>query len=120
MLFCCQKNQEGQVDMWISELPDCTTEINAQSGGEELSYAGRGIRIMERELDAHDLQLLKAAAAAGQIVPKNIHQQRRLDRLDLEGYVESSRQGPAEGDSPSSWVYRLTRKGERAAERPHS
>jgi predicted ArsR family transcriptional regulator len=75
---------------------------------------------MERELDAHDLQLLKAAAAAGQIVPKNIHQQRRLDRLDLEGYVESSRHEHADSEGPSSWVYRLTRKGQRAVERLHS
>ncbi|HLK51113.1 MAG TPA: hypothetical protein VKT49_23385 [Bryobacteraceae bacterium] len=71
----------------------------------------------ERELDTIDLQLLRALAAAGETVPKDIHQQRRLDRLDLEGYVESRRQSPAEPGANPSWVYRLTRKGQRALER---
>ena len=70
---------------------------------------------VERELDANDLQLLRAAAA-GDILPKNIHQQRRLDRLDLEGYVESSHH-PAEAGGSPSWIYRLTPKGKRTLER---
>lgn len=74
---------------------------------------------MERELDAHDIQLLKTAATIGEVVPKTIHQQRRLDRLDQEGYVESARRDQSEGDAPSSWVYRLTRKGHKAVERTH-
>ena len=85
-----------------------------------MSCAERRTGIIERELDAHDLHLLKAAAAAGQIVPKNIHQQRRLDRLDLEGYVESSRHVQSDSEGPSSWIYRLTRKGQREVERIHS
>ena len=71
----------------------------------------------ERELDLVDIQLLHAAASAGEIHPKNIHQQRRLDRLDLEGYLEASRHGAAEPSEPPSWVFRLTRKGHRAVER---
>jgi predicted ArsR family transcriptional regulator len=70
---------------------------------------------VERELDANDLQLLRAGVA-GDILPKNIHQQRRLDRLDLEGYVESSHHSAGAGGSPS-WIYRLTAKGRRALER---
>lgn len=75
---------------------------------------------MERELDSVDIQLLKAAGGAGEIRPKNIHQQRRLDRLDLEGYVESSRHDSPEPGGFPSWVYRLTRKGQRTAERVRS
>ena len=73
---------------------------------------------VERELDVVDLQLLQAAAAAGEIIPKNIDQQRRLDRLDLEGYVESAHHEPAEGGGPAALKYRLTAKGRRAIERP--
>lgn len=72
---------------------------------------------MERELDAVDLQLLRAADAVGEMTPKNIHQQRRLDRLDLEGYLESAHHEPAEGSGHSALTYRLTSKGRRAIER---
>ena len=72
---------------------------------------------VERELDAVDLQLLKTLAAAGEIIPKNIHQQRRLDRLDLEGYVASANQEPPEAGATPSLIYRLTHKGQRAIER---
>ena len=72
---------------------------------------------MERELDVLDIQLLHAAAAAGEIHPKNIHQQRRLDRLDLEGYVESARHVHRENGEAPSWVFRLTRKGQHAVQR---
>ena len=75
---------------------------------------------MERELDAHDIQLLKTAVTFGEIVPKTIHQQRRLDRLDQEGYLESARREHTDGDAPSSWVYRLTRKGHKAVAHSHS
>ena len=71
---------------------------------------------MERELDAVDLQLLKTAAAAGEIIPKNIHQQRRLDRLDLEGYVESAHQEPTETGATPLLIYRITPKGRRVIE----
>ena len=71
---------------------------------------------VERELDAIDLQLLRAAAV-GDILPKNIHQQRRLDRLDLEGYVESTHHNVPEAGGSPSWIYRLTAKGRRALER---
>jgi hypothetical protein len=72
---------------------------------------------VERELDAVDLQLLRDAAAADEIIPKNINQQRRLDRLDLEGYVESAGHEPAEGGGHPVLTYRLTSKGRRAIER---
>ena len=71
---------------------------------------------MERELDAVDLQLLRSAAAAGEMIPRNIDQQRRLDRLDLEGYVESAHHGPAEAGGHPALKYRLTAKGRRALE----
>ncbi len=72
---------------------------------------------VERELDAVDLQLLRTAAAAGEMSPKNIHQQRRLDRLDLEGYVESAHHELADGSGHAALTYRLTPKGRRAIER---
>ena len=72
---------------------------------------------VERELDAVDIQILKTTALAGEIVPKNIHQQRRLDRLELEGYLESAHQQPSEAGPAPSLVYRLTRKGQQAIER---
>jgi predicted ArsR family transcriptional regulator len=72
---------------------------------------------VERELDAVDLQLLRDAAAIGEIIPKNINRQRRLDRLDLEGYVESAAHEQAEGGSHPALTYRLTPKGRRAIER---
>ena len=85
-----------------------------------MSALGMAREPVERELDTTDIQLLKALAAAGEIIPKDIHQQRRLDRLDLEGYVESKHQGPSEPGGSSSWVYRLTRKGQRVLERRQS
>ena len=72
---------------------------------------------VERELDAVDLQLLKTAAAAEEIISKNIHQQRRLDRLDLEGYVESAHQEPAAAGAAPLLIYRITPKGRRVIER---
>lgn len=72
---------------------------------------------MERELDAVDLELLRSAAIAGQIIPRNIDQQRRLDRLDLEGYVESAHHQPAEAGGQPVLTYRLTSKGRRVLER---
>ena len=101
-------------------LPECATVVNIQAGGEKSICAVRRPALVERELDVHDIQLLKAAATAGEVVPKTIHQQRRLDRLDQEGYVESARRDHSDGDATSSWVYRLTKKGHKAAERPHS
>lgn len=69
---------------------------------------------VERELDPVDLQLLKTAGATGEIVPQNIHHRRRLDRLDLEGYVRLGRHGSAAADDHRSWVYHLTQKGRQA------
>jgi hypothetical protein len=71
---------------------------------------------VERELDPLDIKLLHAGADCGEIHPDSLHQQRRLDRLDLEGYVESSRREPPEPGVPPSWVYRLTHKGHHAIE----
>lgn len=73
------------------------------------------VLLVERELDAVDLQLLKTAGAAGEIVPHSIDQRRRLDRMDLEGYVKLERHGSGAADDHRSWVYHLTRKGQRAA-----
>lgn len=72
---------------------------------------------MERELDAADIQLLKAAGQAGEIVPRTIDHRRRLDRLDLEGYVKLDHHGTAAAEDHHSWIYHLTRKGQRVAER---
>jgi predicted ArsR family transcriptional regulator len=72
---------------------------------------------VERELDAVDIQLLRAVAAAREMIPENINQQRRLDRLDLEGYVESAHHEAAEGSGRPALAYRLTSKGRRAMER---
>ena len=72
---------------------------------------------LERELDAIDYRLLKDAEAAGEISPKNLQHQQRLDRLDLEGYVESARHDPAEPGGIPFWVYRLTSKGAQAVTR---
>ena len=70
---------------------------------------------VERELDAVDIHLLKTAGTAGEIVPRSIDHRRRLDRLDLEGYVKLERHGSHGADDHLSWIYRLTRKGQRAA-----
>jgi hypothetical protein len=69
--------------------------------------------LVERELDALDIQLLKTGAE-GEIVPRTIDHRRRLDRLDLEGYVKLERHGSPAADDHRSWVYHLTRKGQRA------
>jgi len=100
-------------------LPGRNTLITEFAPGEILNCAARRVSVVERELDASDIQLLKAAATAGEVIPATIHQQRRLDRLDQEGYVESTRRDHAESDAPSCWVYRLTRKGHKAVERSH-
>ena len=82
-----------------------------------MGSAGMARGQVERELDAIDLKLLKAVEAAGELVPKDIHQQRRLDRLELEGYLESARQGSSEPGASASWIYRLSWKGQRTLER---
>lgn len=61
------------------------------------------------------MRLLRGAAAGGEIIPRNFDQQWRLDRLDLEGYVQASPRDGAEPTEPAHWIYRLTRKGQQAA-----
>ena len=46
---------------------------------------------MNRELDALDVQLLRALLTDGELNPQEIHIQRRLDRLEMEGFVKSHR-----------------------------
>lgn len=70
---------------------------------------------VERELDAADIRLLKTAGQAGEIVPRTIEHRRRLDRLDLEGYVKLERHGTGAAEDHLSWIYHLTRKGQRVA-----
>jgi DNA-binding PadR family transcriptional regulator len=67
---------------------------------------------MERELDVVDMQLLRSMSDYGDIGPKNITDQRRLDRLELEGYVSSVRHDLPGLEAPPAWIYRLTQKGE--------
>lgn len=65
---------------------------------------------VERDLDALDLQLLRTMLT-GELDPMNIALQRRLDRLELEGYVTSSRKDPTERNAYGALVYSLTEKG---------
>ena len=70
---------------------------------------------MERELDPQDIQLLRSIAVLGDIGPNTLGPQRRLDFLELEGYVSSVRCDPPGLSAPPAWVYRLTNKGSAAA-----
>ena len=67
---------------------------------------------MDRELDSHDVHLLKTIAALGEAGPRTLDEQRRLDRLEMERYVLSVRHDPPGLDAPPAWNYRLTSKGQ--------
>lgn len=67
---------------------------------------------MDRELDAVDLRLLTTLAVQGEINPRDLDDQRRLNRLELEGYVALIRKAPPGLTAAPAWTYRLTSKGE--------
>ena len=70
---------------------------------------------MQLELDVQDIHLLKEIAELGDVSPKVFDQDRRLERLELEGYVSSVRQDPPRLNGAPTWVYRLTLKGRAVA-----
>ena len=72
---------------------------------------------MELQLDTQDIHLLKEIAELGDVSPKVFDQDRRLERLEVEGYVSSVRQDPPGLDATPTWVYRLTLKGRAVATR---
>ena len=72
---------------------------------------------MERELDPRDIQLLKSMAVLGDLGRQAFGAERRLDLLEVEGYILSVRCDPPGLDAPPAWVYRLTTKGNAAAAR---
>ena len=65
---------------------------------------------MNRELDALDVHLLRTLLTDGALNPQDIHVQRRLDRLEMEGFVESHR---VERQN-DSLTFGLTEKGQTA------
>jgi DNA-binding PadR family transcriptional regulator len=70
---------------------------------------------MQLELDSTDIHLLKEMAVLGEVGPKTLDKvlddDRRLEQLEVEGYVSSFRRDPPGLDAPPAWVYRLTIKG---------
>ena len=54
---------------------------------------------MQLQLDRQDIHLLKEIAELGDVSPKVFDQDRRLERLELEGYVSSVRQDPPGSDA---------------------
>jgi hypothetical protein len=66
---------------------------------------------MDLQLDTQDIHLLKEIAELGDVSPKVFDQDRRLERLELEGYVSSVRKDLPGLDATPTWVYRLTLKG---------
>ena len=66
---------------------------------------------MDRDLDALDRQPLRAMQTHGELSAANLALQRRLDRLEMEGYAASARNHAMEADA---WIYRITEKGFRA------
>lgn len=72
---------------------------------------------MQLQLDPQDIHLLKEMAVMGEVGPRVLDQERRLERLELEGYVSSVRRDPPGLDAPPAWVYRLTLKGRAIASR---
>ena len=66
---------------------------------------------MQLELDPQDIQLLMEMAVLGEVGAKVLHQNRRLERLEVEGYVLSVRRDPPGLEAKPLWVYRLTSKG---------
>ena len=75
---------------------------------------------MDRELDTVDIKLLKDMDANnGEIGHATLDQRRRLDRLEMEGFVTSVRHDPPGLDAPPTWVYRLASKGRAALAEHH-
>ena len=70
---------------------------------------------MERELDPQDIRLLKEMAVLGEAGPSILEPHRRLELLEVEGYVSSVRRDPPGLNAPPAWVYRLTIKGSAVA-----
>jgi hypothetical protein len=70
---------------------------------------------MQLQLDSQDIHLLKEMAVLREVGPKVLDQGRRLERLEVEGYVSSVRRDPPGLDAPPVWVYRLTIKGQAIA-----
>ncbi len=72
---------------------------------------------MERELDPQDIELLKSMVVLGDIGRPALGAERRLDLLEVEGYILSVRCDPPGLNARPAWVYRLTTKGNAAAAR---
>lgn len=72
---------------------------------------------METKLDPKDLQILKEIATLGEAGRNVLDEPRRLDRLEVEGYVSSVRRDPPGLDAAPAWIYRLTIKGRAIASR---
>jgi hypothetical protein len=70
---------------------------------------------MQLHLDNQDIHLLKEIAELGDVSPKVFDQDRRLERLEFEGYLSSVRRDPPGLDAAPTWVYRLTQKGRAVA-----
>src|SRR5690348_2067224 len=77
----------------------------------------KGAESVQLQLDTQDIHLLTALAALGDASPQMFDQHRRLERLELEGYVSSVRQDPPRLDAAPTWVYRLTLNGRAVATR---
>lgn len=76
--------------------------------------------MVERELDSQDIQLLREMAVLGEIGRTLLDEQRRLDLLEVEGYVLSVRHDPPGLNAKPAWAYRLTPKGDTVAARPRT
>jgi DNA-binding PadR family transcriptional regulator len=72
---------------------------------------------MQPQLDSQDVRLLKELEELGDVSPRVLDQDHRLERLELEGYVSSIRRDPPHSDAAPAWVYRLTIKGRAVASR---
>jgi hypothetical protein len=84
-----------------------------------------GLVLMQGELDPQDIQLLRRMAELGEIGPHALDDSRRLEQLEVEGYVLSVRCDQPGLAAPPAWVYRLTSKGRAIAakqslERPYA
>jgi hypothetical protein len=77
----------------------------------------KGAKSMQLQLDTQDIHLLKEIAELGDVSAKVFDQGRRLERLEVEGYVSSVRQDPPGLEAAPTWVYRLTLKGRAVATR---
>jgi hypothetical protein len=70
---------------------------------------------MQLQLDNQDIHLLREIAELGDVSAKMFDQDRRLERLEFEGYVSSVCKDPPGLDAAPTWVYRLTLKGRAVA-----